>query len=84
MSRLQRSTTPATLAGRFGLIQIVAGDTGVLLDVQGIERGTDGRSYRSHSLATLSRNEAMRLRGLLDDALASVIVRRPITFWGGL
>ena len=72
MPRLQKST-PATLAGKFGMIQIVARDTSVLLDVQGIERGADGRSYRSHSLATLSRNEAMRLRGLLSDALASVM-----------
>ena len=78
MSKLQKST-PATLAGKFGMIQIVAREACVLLDVQSIERGTDGHLYRSHSLATLSRNEAMRLRGLLNEALASVIVRRPIT-----
>ena len=73
MSKLKKSTTPATLAGTFGMIQIVAREACVLLDVQSIERGTDGHLYRSHSLATLTRTEAMRLRGLLSDALASVI-----------
>lgn len=70
---------PVIMTGKFGMIRIVARDTGVLLDVQGVERGTDGHAYRSHSLATLSRNEAMRLRGLLNEVLASVIVRRRIT-----
>ena len=55
------------------MIQIVAHEAYVLLDVQGIERGTDGNVYRSHCLATLSGNEAIRLRGLLSDALASVM-----------
>ena len=60
---------PATMAGQFGIIQIVTRDAGVLLDVQGIERGTDGRAYRSHGFAFLSRSEAIRLRGLLTEAL---------------
>lgn len=72
MSRPQKST-PATLAGKFGMIQIVAREACVLLDVQGIERGTDGNVYRSQCLATLSRNEAVSLRGLLNDVLASVM-----------
>jgi hypothetical protein len=69
MSQPSEHTMSATLAGRFGTIQIVTRDTGVLLDVQGIERGTDGRAYRSHGFAFLSRSEAIRLRGLLTEAL---------------
>ena len=73
MSRPQKSTTPATLAGQFWMIQIIAREARVLLNVQGIERDTDGNVYRFHSLATSLRNEAIRLRGLLNDALASVM-----------
>jgi hypothetical protein len=72
MSRPQESTTPATLAGQFWMIQIIAREARVLLDVQGIER-TRGNVYPFHSLATLLRNEAISLRGLLNDALASVM-----------
>ena len=64
---------PALMTGKFGTIQIVVREACVLLDVQSVERGTDGHAYRSHSLATLSCNEALRLRGLLNDALASVM-----------
>jgi hypothetical protein len=42
------------------MIQIIARETCVLLDMQGIERGTDGNVYRSHRLATLLRNEVIR------------------------
>jgi hypothetical protein len=55
------------------MTQILASEACVLLDVQGSERGTDGNVYRSHRLVTLSRNEVIRLRGLLNDALASVM-----------
>ena len=55
------------------MIQIVAREACVLLDVPGIERSTDGNVSLSHNLAPLSRNEAIRLRGLLNDALASVM-----------
>ena len=59
MSRPQKSTTPATLAGQFWMIQIIAREARILLDVQGIERGTDGNVY-PHRLATLLRNEVIR------------------------
>ena len=39
----------------------------------GIKRCTDGNVDLSHNLAPLSRNEAIRLRGLLNDVLASVM-----------
>jgi hypothetical protein len=73
MSRPQKFTTPATLAGQFWMIQIIAREARVLLDVQGIEHGTGGNVYRFHSLATLLRNEAISLSRLLNDALASVL-----------
>jgi hypothetical protein len=65
---------PATMAGQFGIIQIVTRDAGVLLDVQGIERGADGNAYRSHSFARMSWSEAMTLRGLLDEAIAGALL----------
>jgi hypothetical protein len=42
------------------MIQSIAREVRVLLDVQGIERGTDGNVYQFHSLAALSRNEVIR------------------------
>jgi hypothetical protein len=42
------------------MIQIIAREACFLLDMQGIDRGTDGNVYRSHSLATSSRNEVIR------------------------
>ena len=55
-----------------GMIHIVACEACVLLDLQGIEVGTDGNDYLLHSLATLLRNE-LTDRGLLDDPLATVM-----------
>jgi hypothetical protein len=71
---------PATMAGQFGIIQIVTRDAGVLLDVQGIERGADGNAYRSHSFARMSWSEAMTLRGLLDEAIAGAcdVLKPPV------
>jgi hypothetical protein len=62
----------AAMAGRFGVIQVVARDAGVQLDVQGIERGTDGHGHRSHSFTPMSWSEAIRPRELLDEAIASM------------
>jgi hypothetical protein len=53
---------PVMPTGKFRMIQIVAHEA-YGLDLQGID----------HGLATLSGNEAVRLRGLLDDVLASVM-----------
>jgi hypothetical protein len=73
MRQLREQAMPVMLTGIFGMMQIVAHEAYVLLDVRGIERGTDGNVYRFHCLATLSGDEAIRLRGLLNDVLASVM-----------
>jgi hypothetical protein len=73
MPQLREQAMPVTMTGKVGMIQIVVHEAYVLLDVQDIERGTDGNVYRSHRLATLSCSEAIRLRCLLNDALASVM-----------
>ena len=79
MPRLQRPRTPVTLAGKFSTIQIVPRDAGIVLDVQGIEHGTDGHAYRSHSFASLSHREAIQLRHLLNEALADTAdVLKPV------
>jgi hypothetical protein len=57
--RNSNSIRPATMAGGLGMIHIVVREACVLLDVQGIERGTDGNGY-PHRPATLSRNEVIR------------------------
>ena len=51
---------PAAMMGRLGMIHIVACEAWVLLDLQGIEAGTDGNDYLFHSLATLLPNELIR------------------------
>ena len=80
MHQSNEPVMPATMAGQFGIIQIVTRDAGVLLDVQGIERGADGNAYRSHSLARMSWSEAMTLRGLLDEAIAGASdVLKPVS-----
>jgi hypothetical protein len=53
------SIRPATMTGGLGMIHIAVREACVLLDVQGIERGTDGNVY-PHRPATLSRNEVIR------------------------
>ena len=73
MSRPRNLRSCHSWPANSGMIQIIVREACVLLDVQGIERGTDVNVYRSHCLATLSGNEAIRLRGLLNDALASVM-----------
>jgi hypothetical protein len=45
--RKSNSIRPATMTGGLGMIHIVVREACVLLDVQGIERGTDGNVYRS-------------------------------------
>jgi hypothetical protein len=57
---MQKSTTPATLASHFGMIQIIAREACVLLDMLGTARGTGGNVHRSHRLATSWRNEVVR------------------------
>ena len=57
---MQKSTTPATLASHFGMIQIITPKACALLDMQGTARGTGGNVHRSQSLATLWRNEVVR------------------------
>lgn len=69
MSQLSEHTTPATLAGKFGAIQIVTRDAGILLDVQGVHRGVDGIELRDHGFAILTREEAAKLRDLLTAML---------------
>ena len=81
MSRPHKPIVPLTMTGEFGMIQIIVREACVLLDVRGIERGTDGNVYRSHCLATLSGNGAIRLRGLLNDVLASVMSVPPCHDW---
>ena len=63
MCQLREQVMPVMPTGKFRMIQIVAHEAYGLLDLQGID----------HGLATLSGNEAVRLRGLLDDVLASVM-----------
>ena len=53
MRQLREQVMPVMLTGKFGMIQIAAHETHVLLDVGGIERGSDGSVYRSHSVSTL-------------------------------
>ena len=72
MHQSSKHMITASLAGRLGVIQVVARDADVLLNVQGIERGTDGHDYRSHIFTPMSWNEAIRPRGLLDEAIASM------------
>jgi hypothetical protein len=72
MHQSSKNLITASLAGRLGVIQVVARDADVLLNVQGIERGTDGHDYRSHIFTPMSWNEAIRPRGLLDEAIASM------------
>ena len=51
---------PAAMMGELGMIPIVACEACVLLDLQGIELGTDGNDYLFHSLAASLRNELVR------------------------
>jgi hypothetical protein len=51
-------------------LQMTWGADGVLIDTLSWERGTDGHSRRSHSLARLSLKDARRLRVLLGEAIA--------------
>jgi hypothetical protein len=61
--RLREQAMPVIKTGKIGMTQIVVHAAHGLLDVHGID----------HGLTTLSDNEAIRLRGLLNDVLASVM-----------
>jgi hypothetical protein len=62
---------PVIKTSKVGMTQIVVHAAYGLLDVHGI----------GHDLATSSGNEAIRLRGLLSDTLASVMSVPPCHDW---
>ena len=56
--------------GAFGDVQVVATHKHVLLDVQGEHYASDGHVVRDHGMLSLGIRDAMRVRDLLDKAIA--------------
>ena len=72
MSRRNAHTPAPALSGSFGTIQVVGSPAGVVLDVQGVERDTQGYKNMNHGLARLDRRTAIRVSGMLRAAIAAI------------
>jgi len=73
MSRLRSVTTSArllSLGGAWGEVQLVATSSHVILDLEGGNYDTTGLPCRDRALANLSPETAIRLRELLNEAIA--------------
>ena len=62
---------PISVKLRFGEIQLVARDAGVLIDLQSRGYDTMGRAYRQHACDTMSVEETRALRDTLTRMLAA-------------
>jgi hypothetical protein len=72
MRQQKQANTPAfffSLGTPSADIQIVATDSGLVLDLQAENVGTDGQTRRSHAVAKLPIDVAMQLETVLRDAI---------------
>jgi len=67
---------PISVKLRFGEIQLVARDEGVLIDVQSCGYDTMGRAYPQHACDTMSLEETRALRDALTRMLAARLPRQ--------
>ena len=73
-------TSPFSVGTSSAEIQIVATCSGLVLDLQAENVGTDGHIYRSHAVAKLPIDVAMRLETALQKAIdAAWVIDDPVT-----